>query len=89
MSWPDTVAVWGTGSPKREFLHVDELADTCCFLMNTDFPDEEYKNNPLYNIGTGTDISICSDDLQDDRKGFWKLWPSENGSMVFRPSEIN
>lgn len=54
----DTVTVWGTGSPKREFLHVDDLADACCFLMNTDFPDEEYKNNPLYNIGTGTDISI-------------------------------
>lgn len=54
----DTVTVWGTGSPKREFLHVDDLANACCFLMNMDFPDEEYKNNPLYNIGTGTDISI-------------------------------
>ncbi len=54
----DTVTVWGTGSPKREFLHVDDLADACCFLMNTDFPEKEYQNNPLYNIGTGTDISI-------------------------------
>lgn len=53
-----TVTVWGTGSPKREFLHVDDLADACRFLMNMDFPNEEYKNNPLYNIGTGTDISI-------------------------------
>ena len=54
----ETVTVWGTGSPKREFLHVDDLAHACCFLMNMDFPREEYKNNPLYNIGTGTDISI-------------------------------
>ena len=54
----ETVTVWGTGSPKREFLHVDDLADACCFLMNKDFTEEEYQNNPLYNIGTGTDISI-------------------------------
>ena len=54
----ETVTVWGTGSPKREFLHVDDLAHACCFLMNQDFTEEEYKNNLLYNIGTGTDISI-------------------------------
>lgn len=46
------VVMWGTGSPKREFLHVDDLADACYFLMNT------YNEKGLVNIGTGTDISI-------------------------------
>jgi GDP-L-fucose synthase len=57
--WADTVIVivLGTGSPRREFLRVDDLADACCLLMNMDFPYKEYKNNPLYNIGTGKDIS--------------------------------
>jgi GDP-L-fucose synthase len=46
------VVMWGTGSPKREFLHVDDLADACYFLM------ENYNEPGLVNIGTGTDISI-------------------------------
>ena len=54
----ESVTVWGTGTPRREFLHVDDLADACCFLMQQTFSPEAYKNNPLYNIGTGTDISI-------------------------------
>lgn len=46
------VEVWGTGSPRREFLHVDDLADACYFLMlNYDEPD-------FMNLGTGTDITI-------------------------------
>lgn len=47
-----TVEVWGTGNPKREFLHVDDLAEACLHLMNT------YKGNVSVNIGTGEDISI-------------------------------
>jgi len=47
-----TVTVWGTGSPKREFLHVDELADACAFLLKQDNPPD------LLNIGTGTDVTI-------------------------------
>ena len=47
-----TVAVWGTGKPRREFLHADDLADACLFLMNN-FSDEG-----LVNIGVGEDISI-------------------------------
>jgi len=47
-----TVMMWGTGSPKREFLHVDDLADACCYLMET------YSEPGLVNIGTGMDISI-------------------------------
>ena len=46
------VEVWGTGTPKREFLHVDDLADACLFLMN------RYEDPGLVNIGTGKDISI-------------------------------
>lgn len=53
-----SVTVWGTGSPKREFIHVDDLADACLFMMNKDFTENEYLNNPLFNIGTGKDISI-------------------------------
>lgn len=46
------VTVWGTGSPKREFLHVDDLAEACVYLMNT------YDDPSIVNIGTGEDISI-------------------------------
>jgi len=47
-----TVVVWGTGSPKREFLHIDDLADACVFLMNN------YNDSEIINIGTGVDITI-------------------------------
>lgn len=46
------VEVWGTGSPKREFLHVDDLADACYFLM------QNYNEREFVNVGTGEDISI-------------------------------
>jgi GDP-L-fucose synthase len=46
------VVVWGTGSPRREFLHVDDLADACVLLMNH-YDEEEHVN-----VGTGEDISI-------------------------------
>jgi GDP-L-fucose synthase len=48
---PEVVA-WGTGSPKREFLYVDELADACAFLLNLSQPPD------LINVGTGTDVTI-------------------------------
>ena len=48
-----SVTVWGTGSPKREFLHVDDLADACVFLMNT------YSSDKIVNVGWGRDISIA------------------------------
>lgn len=47
------VVVWGTGSPKREFLHADDLANACYFLM------QEYNEPGLVNIGVGDDISIA------------------------------
>lgn len=47
-----SVELWGTGSPLREFLHADDLADACLFLMNN------YNESGLVNIGVGTDLSI-------------------------------
>jgi GDP-L-fucose synthase len=46
------VVVWGTGRPRREFMHVDDLADACVLLMNS------YDEEGLINIGWGEDISI-------------------------------
>lgn len=48
------VVIWGTGSPMREFLHVDDLADACVYLMNT------YDGSDIVNIGTGEDIAIAN-----------------------------
>ncbi|MFZ9541780.1 MAG: GDP-L-fucose synthase family protein, partial [Ilumatobacteraceae bacterium] len=48
----DAVEIWGTGSPMREFLHVDDLADACVFLM------ENYSDDSHINVGTGVDLSI-------------------------------
>jgi GDP-L-fucose synthase len=48
----DRVVVWGTGEPRREFLHVDDLADACVFLM------EHYSDGRLINVGWGEDITI-------------------------------
>lgn len=47
-----TVTVWGTGKPRREFLHADDLAEACLFLM------EHYNDPGIINIGVGKDISI-------------------------------
>jgi GDP-L-fucose synthase len=46
------VVIWGTGTPRREFLHVDDLADACVFLM------ERYDETRHINVGTGKDLSI-------------------------------
>jgi GDP-L-fucose synthase len=46
------VTIWGTGTPRREFLHVDDLSDACYFLL------QNYDEQGLVNIGCGTDVSI-------------------------------
>jgi GDP-L-fucose synthase len=47
-----SIEIWGTGTPRREFLHVDDLADACVFLMKT------YSEDEHVNVGSGVDISI-------------------------------
>jgi GDP-L-fucose synthase len=53
LSGVKNVVVWGTGTPRREFLYVDDLADACVHLMKT------YSDAELVNIGTGEDITIA------------------------------
>ena len=48
------VTIWGTGTPRREFLYVDDLADACVFVL------KHYSNEEILNIGTGEDISIAA-----------------------------
>ncbi len=48
----ETVEIWGSGAPRREFLHVDDLADACLFLM------DGYDSDEIINVGTGIDLSI-------------------------------
>jgi GDP-L-fucose synthase len=48
----ESIEVWGTGTPRREFLHVDDLADACVFLL------EHYSGEEHVNIGSGTDLTI-------------------------------
>lgn len=48
----DRVTIWGTGSPYREFIHVDDVADACLFLM------QNYEENEITNIGTGEELTI-------------------------------
>lgn len=47
-----SVTLWGTGSPMREFLHADDLAEACMYLM------ENYSEQELVNVGTGVDVTI-------------------------------
>jgi len=61
----DCVSIWGTGKPRREFLHVDDLADGCLFLMH------HYEDSEIINIGVGKDIPIRElADLIKDIVGF-------------------
>lgn len=48
----DSVQIWGTGTPRREFLHVDDLADACVFLM------KNYSEDGHINVGSGSDVTI-------------------------------
>ncbi len=68
-----SVEVWGTGKPRREFLHVDDLADACLFLM------KNYNDLKIINIGTGDDISI--NDLANMIKDVFDY----NGCIEYNP----
>jgi len=57
----DSVTIWGTGKPKREFLHVDDMADACVFLMTAPMEGDDLPFSPvrpLINIGAGKDVTI-------------------------------
>ena len=69
------VVVWGTGTPRREFLHADDLADACYFLM------ERYNEPGLVNIGVGEDITIA------DLANLIKEVVGYRGSIVFDTSK--
>ncbi len=79
------VKVWGTGKPRREFLHADDLADACFFLLN--LPDQQYaplvaaERTPLINIGAGKDITIHELAL------LIKQITGFEGEVVFDPSK--
>ena len=81
----DRVAVWGTGTPKREFLHVDDMADACLFLMN--LPEDDYSQllnlysaPALVNIGSGEEVTIRElAHIVREAAGF-------EGDVVFDPS---
>jgi len=84
-----TVEVWGTGTPRREFLYSDDMADACVHLMS--LPDERFKpllasdrNDglpPIVNIGAGSDITIK--ELAETVSGIVGF----NGEIVFDPSK--
>ena len=77
---PD-VTIWGTGSPRREFLHVDDLASACCFLMEKKLEADTYINQPLYNIGVGKDLTI------KDLAELIREVIGYNGDLLFDPSK--
>jgi GDP-L-fucose synthase len=71
----ESVIVWGTGKPRREFLHVDDLADACLHLM------EVYDSPEIINVGTGEDISIR------DLAAMIKEIVGYEGRIVFDPTK--
>jgi GDP-L-fucose synthase len=69
-----TVTVWGTGRPKREFIYVDDLAEACLVVL------ERYSGSPPINVGTGSDVTIAQlAELVADVVGF-------HGKLVFDSS---
>jgi GDP-L-fucose synthase len=71
----EAVTIWGTGTPRREFLHVDDLADACLFLM------EQYDDPEIINVGVGEDLSIAElAHLVVQAVGF-------QGRLIFDPSQ--
>ncbi|HWO36415.1 MAG TPA: GDP-L-fucose synthase [Candidatus Acidoferrum sp.] len=74
MSGSSSVTLWGTGTPRREFLHVDDLANAACFLMET------YDEPDLLNVGVGEDLTIA------DLAALVARIVGYGGSVLFDPS---
>lgn len=70
-----TVQIWGTGTPRREFMHVDDLASACLFLMNV------YEGPDIVNVGVGEDVSI-----RDLARSVARI-VGYTGEIVFDPSK--
>ncbi len=74
------VEVWGTGNPLREFIHVDDVADACLYLMNNIDADELYNSGISHiNIGSGEEVSI------KELAIMIKKVIDYNGDLVFNP----
>ncbi len=72
-----SVLIWGTGTPRREFLHVDDLADACLFLM------DRYSGSEIINVGVGEDLSVRElAELVGSVVGF-------TGDLVFDTSKLD
>ena len=72
-----TVTVWGTGTPRREFLYVDDFADACVYLLKT------YSGAQFINVGTGKDVSIAEfADIVAGVVGY-------RGKIIFDPSKAD
>tara|TARA_B100001250_G_scaffold408788_1_gene431811 strand:- start:606 stop:1559 length:954 start_codon:yes stop_codon:yes gene_type:complete len=79
------VIVWGDGTPRREFLHVDDLADACLFSMNNVKANDIYDNLRLSHINIGTGIDITIKELAQIIKGIIKY----DGEIIFDTSKPN
>jgi len=81
------VIVWGTGTARREFLHVDDLADACLFLMRS------YDSNDLINVGAGSDVTILelAQLIKEivDYKGEIRLDPSKPDGIPRKLVEVS
>jgi GDP-L-fucose synthase len=73
----ENVTIWGDGSPLREFLYADDLADACLYLM------ENYNDKQFVNVGCGEDLSIA------DLASIVKRVLGYDGDMVFDTSKPN
>ena len=79
------VIVWGDGTPRREFLHVDDLADACLFSMNNVKANDIYNNLKLSHINIGTGIDITIKELAQFIKDIIKY----DGEIIFDTSKPN
>ena len=79
------VIVWGDGTPRREFLHVDDLADACLFSMNNVKANDIYNNLKLSHINIGTGVDITIKELAKIIKDIIKY----DGEIIFDTSKPN
>ena len=80
------VEVWGTGTPRREFLHVDDMAAACVFVMHLEPEAYRRETEPMLshiNVGAGGDVTIARP-RQDGRRGRW-LYAARSASTPTKP----